>query len=48
MNKVDEIIWSVSPINDSVQGILLSLREYAQPLAESKNIAFDFKVDENL
>jgi signal transduction histidine kinase len=46
MESVDEIIWSVNPVNDSLQGILLRLREYAQPLAESKNITFDFKADE--
>lgn len=46
MESVDEIIWSVNPVNDSLQGILLRLREYAQPLAESKNITFDFKTDE--
>jgi two-component system, NarL family, sensor histidine kinase UhpB len=33
-------------VNDSLQGILLRLRAYAQPLAESKNITFDFKADE--
>lgn len=48
MESVDEIIWSVNPVNDSLQGILLRLREYALPLAESKNIAFDFKVDEGI
>jgi two-component system, NarL family, sensor histidine kinase UhpB len=46
MESVDEIIWSVNPVNDSLQGIMLRLREYAQPLAESKNIAFEFKADE--
>lgn len=46
MESVDEIIWSVNPVNDSLQGIMLRLREYAQPLAESKNITFDFKADE--
>jgi signal transduction histidine kinase len=45
MESVDEIIWSVNPVNDSLQGILLRLREYALPLAESKNIDFEFKVE---
>ncbi|RYU96224.1 tetratricopeptide repeat-containing sensor histidine kinase [Emticicia agri] len=48
MESVDEIIWSVNPVHDSLQGILLRLREYALPLAESKNISFDFKVDEDI
>jgi two-component system, NarL family, sensor histidine kinase UhpB len=46
MESVDEIIWSVNPVNDSLKGIILRLREYAQPLAESKNIAFELKADE--
>jgi two-component system sensor histidine kinase UhpB len=48
MESVDEIIWSVNPVHDSLQGILLRLREYALPLAESKNITFDFKVDDGI
>lgn len=48
MESVDEIIWSVNPVHDSLQGILLRLREYAIPLAESKNIMLDFKVDEGI
>ncbi|MBA4853474.1 tetratricopeptide repeat protein [Emticicia sp. BO119] len=48
LESVDEIIWSVNPVNDSLQGILLRLREFAFPLAESKNIAFDFKIDEGI
>lgn len=48
MESVDEIIWSVNPVNDSLQGILLRLREYALPLTESKNITFDFKVEEGI
>jgi two-component system, NarL family, sensor histidine kinase UhpB len=46
MESVDEIIWSVNPVNDSLKGIMLRLREYAQPLAESKNIALELKADE--
>jgi signal transduction histidine kinase len=45
MESVDEIIWSISPMNESLQGIVLRLREYAKPLAESKNIKFEFKTD---
>lgn len=48
MESVDEIIWSVNPVHDSLQGILVRLREYALPLAESKNIAFEFKIEEGI
>lgn len=48
MESVDEIIWSISPMNDSLQGIILRLREYAQPLAESKSMKFEIKADTNI
>ena len=48
VESVDEIIWSVSPVNDSLQGILLRLREYALPLAESKNMSFEFHSDKDI
>ncbi len=48
MESVDEIIWSISPMNDSLQGIILRLKEYAQPLAESKNMKFDLKTDDHI
>lgn len=48
MESVDEIIWSVNPVHDSLQGILLRLREYAIPLAESKNMKLDFKLDDGI
>lgn len=48
MESVDEIIWAVNPVHDSLHGILLRLREYALPLAESKNIAFEFKAEEDI
>jgi two-component system sensor histidine kinase UhpB len=48
VESVDEIIWSVSPVNDSLQGILLRLREYALPLAESKHMAFEFHSDQDI
>lgn len=45
MESMDEIIWSISPINDSLQGIIMRLREFGQPLAESKGIKFELKAD---
>lgn len=48
MESVDEIIWSVSPMNDSLPGVLVRLREYAQPLAESKKIDLEWISDPKL
>lgn len=45
MESVDEIIWSVSPNNDSLTGIIVRLREFALLLTESKNIKLDWSID---
>jgi signal transduction histidine kinase len=45
LESIDEIIWTINPGNDSLQRIVLRLQEYAQPLMESKQIAFSFYVD---
>jgi signal transduction histidine kinase len=45
LESIDEIIWTINPGNDSLQRIVLRLQEYAQPLMESKQIAFNFYVD---
>lgn len=41
MESVDEIIWSVSPVHDNLQGIILRIREFAAPLAESAGFTFE-------
>ncbi|MBX2951106.1 MAG: sensor histidine kinase [Leadbetterella sp.] len=41
MQSVDEIIWSISPVHDNLQGIMLRLREFAAPLAESGGFSFE-------
>lgn len=45
LESIDEIIWTINPGNDSLQRIVLRLQEYALPLMESKQIAFNFYVD---
>jgi signal transduction histidine kinase len=43
MESMDDIIWTVNPQNDSLSRIILRLKEFAIPLAESKGIALDFQ-----
>lgn len=45
LESMDEIIWTINPGNDSLERIALRLREYAQPLMESKGIRFCFQID---
>ncbi|MBD2700799.1 tetratricopeptide repeat protein [Spirosoma sp. BT702] len=48
LESVDEIIWTINPGNDSLHRIALRLREYAQPLMESKGIDLQFVADTSL
>lgn len=48
LDAIDEIIWTINPGNDSLQRVALRLKEYAQPLMESKNIAFSLIDDAEL
>lgn len=45
MESVDEIIWSISPVHDNLQGIILRIREFAVPLAESSGFTFEITAD---
>ena len=45
MEAVDEIIWSVSPVHDNLQGIILRIREFVIPLAESGGFTFEVRMD---
>ncbi|QHV99096.1 ATP-binding protein [Spirosoma endbachense] len=48
LESIDEIIWTVSPGNDSLHRIAMRLQEYAQPLMESKGIDFQCKISTSL
>ena len=48
LESIDEIIWTINPGNDSTQRIIQRLREYAQPLMESKNILFTLTADPDI
>ncbi|MCX6304115.1 MAG: triple tyrosine motif-containing protein [Bacteroidetes bacterium] len=48
LERIDDIIWTVTPANDKFQDLELRIREYAIPLFESKNILFHFDFPEKL
>ncbi|AYQ35571.1 hypothetical protein DTQ70_26905 [Runella sp. SP2] len=45
LESMDDIVWTINPRNDSMQHLFTRLREYAKPLAESKEITLDFVTD---
>lgn len=44
LESMDDIVWTINPRNDSMSTLLTRLREYAKPLAESKDIKLNFAV----
>lgn len=45
LESMDDIVWTINPRNDSMSTLLTRLREYAKPLADSKEIALTFVVN---
>ena len=48
LDSIDEIIWTINPSNDTLRRIAFRLQEYAQPLMESKNIAFSLEIQPDI
>ncbi len=48
LEKMDDIIWTVNPANDSFSNLELRIREFAIPLLESRNITFSIRFDKHL
>ena len=48
MEAMDDIVWSINPMNDSMQRITARMREFATGVLEARNIDFTFRVDEKV
>jgi ligand-binding sensor domain-containing protein/two-component sensor histidine kinase len=48
MEAMDDIVWSINPMNDSMQKITARMREFAASVLEAKNIEYSFRVDEEV
>lgn len=48
MDAMDDIVWSIKPMNDSMQKIVARMREFASGALEPKDIDIDFFVDERV
>jgi signal transduction histidine kinase/ligand-binding sensor domain-containing protein len=45
MEAMDDIVWSINPMNDNMQKITARMREFATGVLEARNIDFSFTVD---
>jgi nitrate/nitrite-specific signal transduction histidine kinase len=48
MEAMDDIVWSINPMNDSMQRITARMREFATGVLEARDIDFRFGVDEQV
>ncbi|MGB8194039.1 MAG: ATP-binding protein, partial [Chitinophagaceae bacterium] len=48
MEAMDDIVWSINPMNDSMQRITARMREFATSVLEAKDIEVTFRVDERV
>jgi signal transduction histidine kinase len=48
IEKMSDIIWSINPNNDSLQQMLIRMKNYASEVSEAKNITVLWKEEGNL
>lgn len=48
MESMDDIVWSINPLNDSMERIVARMREVAATCLEPKDIEYKFYIDENV
>ena len=48
MEAMDDIVWSINPVNDNMQKLLARMRSFATEVLEPKNIDLDLHFDEAL
>ena len=48
MEAMDDIVWSIKPMNDNMQKITARMREFATSVLEAKDIEVDFDIEEKV
>lgn len=48
MEKMDDIVWSINPRNDSLEKLLIRIKRFATALFEAKNIEYSIIIPENI
>lgn len=46
MESISDIVWSINPNNDSMEQMVMKMKEFALEILEPRNIAFDFLGEE--
>ncbi|GAC1429261.1 MAG: hypothetical protein NVSMB7_05960 [Chitinophagaceae bacterium] len=48
MEKMDDIVWSINPKNDSLENLLLRIRKSATRLFEARNMDYRIEIQDNI
>ncbi len=48
MEKMDDIVWSINPKNDSMEDLLLRTKRFASALFEAKDIDYTITIQQNI
>ena len=48
MERMDDIVWSINPHNDSLESLFLRIQAFASGLFEAKEINYHIKIDEQI
>ena len=48
MEAMSDIVWSINPVNDSIEKMLVRMKQYAAEMMDSTNIEYSFTVDEKM
>ncbi len=46
MEAMDDIVWSINPVNDSMQKVMARMKEFAGNALEAQDIEYTFRIDE--
>ncbi|HNT49702.1 MAG TPA: tetratricopeptide repeat protein [Cyclobacteriaceae bacterium] len=48
METMSDMVWSINPVNDSVDQMLVKMKEFAGEILEPKNMVYAFNLDEEV
>ncbi|MEQ8478776.1 tetratricopeptide repeat protein [Fulvivirga sp.] len=46
MERMDDIVWSINPLNDSIDQLIIKLRQFASEVLEPKDIGYVFQLSD--
>jgi signal transduction histidine kinase len=48
MENMSDMVWSINPVNDSLQKVLVKMKVFTSEILEPKNISYRFRGEESL